>query len=44
MFGSILILFILPIIGSYKAKSSKFITLVQFIFWLFIGDVLLLMW
>jgi ubiquinol-cytochrome c reductase cytochrome b subunit len=44
MFGSILILFILPIIGNYKAKSSKFISLMQFMFWLFVGNVLLLMW
>ena len=44
MFGSILILFILPVIGCYKAKSSKFISLMQFTFWLFVGNVLLLMW
>ena len=44
MFGSILILFIMPVVGYTKAKSSKFNTLVQFMFWLFVGDVFLLMW
>jgi ubiquinol-cytochrome c reductase cytochrome b subunit len=44
MFGSILILFLLPILGRFKVKSSKFTTLVQFFFWLFIGNVLLLGW
>jgi len=32
MFGSILILFLLPFVGSFKAKSSKFLLLVQFSF------------
>jgi len=44
MFGSILILFLLPILGRFKSKSSKFLNLIQFFFWFFIGDVLLLGW
>jgi ubiquinol-cytochrome c reductase cytochrome b subunit len=44
MFGSILILFLLPLLGRFKSKSSKFLALVQFCFWLFVGDVLLLGW
>ena len=44
MFGSILILFLLPLLGSFKSKSSKFLILVQWFFWLFIGNVLLLGW
>jgi ubiquinol-cytochrome c reductase cytochrome b subunit len=44
MFGSILILFILPVVGRFKAKSSKFVSIVQFMFWLFVGNVFLLMW
>jgi ubiquinol-cytochrome c reductase cytochrome b subunit len=42
MFGSILILFLLPFLGRFKAKSSKFTTISQFFFWLFIGNILLL--
>jgi ubiquinol-cytochrome c reductase cytochrome b subunit len=44
MFGSILILFLLPLLGRFKSKSSKFVSLVQCFFWLFVGDVLLLGW
>jgi ubiquinol-cytochrome c reductase cytochrome b subunit len=44
MFGSILILFILPILARFKAKSTKFLVIIQFFFWFFIGDVLLLCW
>ena len=44
MFGSILILFLLPYFASFKCKSSKFVTLVQFFFWCFVTDVLLLGW
>jgi quinol-cytochrome oxidoreductase complex cytochrome b subunit len=32
MFGSILILFLLPFLGRFKTKSSKFFVLVQFFF------------
>jgi len=32
MFGSILILFVLPFLGRFKSKSSKFLVLVQFFF------------
>jgi quinol-cytochrome oxidoreductase complex cytochrome b subunit len=42
MFGSILILFLLPILGRFKSKSSKFLSIVQCCFWLFVGDVFLL--
>jgi quinol-cytochrome oxidoreductase complex cytochrome b subunit len=44
MFGSILILFFLPLLGHFKAKSSKFLVFVQVFFWLFVGDVFLLGW
>ena len=44
MFRSILILFLLPLLGRFKAKSSKFTTISQFFFWLFIGNILLLGW
>ena len=44
MFGSILILFLLPLLGRFKSKSSKFLAVVQCFFWLFVGDVLLLGW
>jgi quinol-cytochrome oxidoreductase complex cytochrome b subunit len=42
MFGSILILFFLPILGRFKAKSSKFFILSQMFFWFFVSNVLLL--
>jgi quinol-cytochrome oxidoreductase complex cytochrome b subunit len=42
MFGSILILFLLPILGRFESKSSKFLSLVQFFFWLFVGNIFLL--
>jgi hypothetical protein len=32
MFGSILILFFLPLLGRFKSKSSKFVALIQFFF------------
>jgi quinol-cytochrome oxidoreductase complex cytochrome b subunit len=44
MFGSILILFLLPLLGRFKSKSSKFLLLIQSFFWLFVADVLLLGW
>lgn len=44
MFGSILILFIIPFMGTFKAKSSKFNYLTQFMYWLFVSNILLLMW
>jgi quinol-cytochrome oxidoreductase complex cytochrome b subunit len=44
MFGSILILFLLPLTGRFKSKSSRFLGLVQCFFWLFVADVLLLGW
>jgi ubiquinol-cytochrome c reductase cytochrome b subunit len=44
MFGSILIMFILPFVGIFKAKSSKFVCLAKFIYWLFISNVLILTW
>ena len=42
MFSSILILFLLPFLGRFKSKSSKFVQVMQFFFWCFIMDVLLL--
>jgi ubiquinol-cytochrome c reductase cytochrome b subunit len=39
-----LILFLLPFLGRFKTKSSKFFGLVQFFFWLFVGNLLLLGW
>jgi ubiquinol-cytochrome c reductase cytochrome b subunit len=44
MFSSILILFLLPLLGRFESKSSKFLALVQYFFWLFVGDVFLLGW
>jgi ubiquinol-cytochrome c reductase cytochrome b subunit len=44
MFGSILILFLLPILGRFKSKSSKFLAVVQYCFWFFVGDIFLLGW
>ena len=42
MFFSILILFLLPILGKFRTKSCKFILVMQFFFWFFITDVLFL--
>ena len=44
MFGSILILFLLPLVGRFKSKSSKFLGIIQVFFWLFVADTLLLGW
>jgi ubiquinol-cytochrome c reductase cytochrome b subunit len=44
MFTSILILFLFPFLGNFKAKSNKFVKLSQFFFWLFVSDVILLGW
>jgi ubiquinol-cytochrome c reductase cytochrome b subunit len=44
MFSSILILFLLPFLARFKSKSSKFLIIIQFFFWFFVGDVLLLGW
>jgi ubiquinol-cytochrome c reductase cytochrome b subunit len=37
-------LFIIPFMGTFKAKSSKFNYLTQFMYWLFVSNILLLMW
>jgi quinol-cytochrome oxidoreductase complex cytochrome b subunit len=42
MFSSLLILFILPFLGRFKTKSSKFTKITQFFYWCFVTDVLLL--
>ena len=34
----------MPFLACFKAKSSKFLVIIQFFFWFFIGDVLLLGW
>lgn len=44
MFSAILILFFLPILGSFHCKSSKLVKLNQFFFWMFIFNFLLLGW
>ena len=44
MFGSILILFFLPLLGRFKSKNGKFLSLIQIFFWLFISNVILLGW
>ena len=44
MFSSILILFLLPYLGNFKCKSSRFLLIMQFWFWCFIFNVLLLGW
>lgn len=44
MFSSILILFLLPYLGIFKCKSSRFLFIIQFLFWCFIFNVLLLGW
>jgi len=44
MFGSILILFLLPSLGGFKYKSIKFVLVAQFVFWLFVSNVLILGW
>ena len=42
MFLSILILFILPFLGNFKTKTSKFIKLTQFLYWVFVANVFFL--
>lgn len=44
MFSSLLILFLLPYAKINLKYSSKYNIIFQFLFWLFIADVLLLMW
>jgi ubiquinol-cytochrome c reductase cytochrome b subunit len=44
MFSAILILFLFPFLGNFKAKSNKFVKLSQFFFWLFVTNVFLLGW
>lgn len=42
MFSSILTLFLLPLLGRFKSKSSKFLKITQFFYWCFVVDFLLL--
>lgn len=42
MFSSILILFILPLLGKFKVKSSKFLPIMQIFYWFFVVDVFIL--
>ena len=44
MFSAIFILFFLPLLGTCKSKSSKFIKVVQFMFWCFISNFIFLGW
>lgn len=44
MFLAILILFALPLLGTYKCQSHKWSKLGQFFFWLFVFNFLLLGW
>lgn len=42
MFAAIIILFFLPFLGDFDCKSSKFVDLSQFFFWMFVLNLLLL--
>ena len=42
MFASILILFLAPFLSRFKSKSSKWVKVIQFLYWCFITDVILL--
>ena len=44
MFSAILILFFLPLLGCFHSKSSKLLKIIQFFFWMFIFNFLLLGW
>ena len=44
MFSAILILFFLPILGSYNFKRSKFRKIIHFFFWVFVLNFLMLGW
>jgi ubiquinol-cytochrome c reductase cytochrome b subunit len=44
MVSAILVFLLLPIVGQFKIKSSKFNEVHQFFFWGFISNALLLMW
>lgn len=44
MFGSLLILLILPIIDLSRIRSLQFRPLMKLFFWFFVVDFLLLMW
>jgi ubiquinol-cytochrome c reductase cytochrome b subunit len=41
---SLVILFFLPFLQKFKVSSSKFDSLSQIFFWLFVADVILLGW
>lgn len=41
---SIAILFILPFLGKFKCKSSKFLGVFQFFFWCFVFNLIFLGW
>jgi quinol-cytochrome oxidoreductase complex cytochrome b subunit len=42
MFTAIIVLFFLPFLGDFDCKSSKFVGLSQFFFWMFVLNLLLL--
>jgi ubiquinol-cytochrome c reductase cytochrome b subunit len=42
MFSAIFILFLLPLLGSCKSRSSRFSKMIQFLFWAFISNFLFL--
>lgn len=44
IFAAILILFILPLIARHKARGLTFYPISQLLFWLLVGDTLLLTW
>jgi ubiquinol-cytochrome c reductase cytochrome b subunit len=44
MFGSLLILLVLPIIDLSRIRSNQFRPAMKFFFWLFVVNFLILMW
>jgi quinol-cytochrome oxidoreductase complex cytochrome b subunit len=44
MFGSLIVLFIIPFINTSRIRSTTFRPLFKFFFWLFISDIVILGW
>ena len=44
MFGAIFILFLLPILDTCRIRGAAFRPLLRLVFWLFVGNFLLLLW
>jgi quinol-cytochrome oxidoreductase complex cytochrome b subunit len=42
MFSAIVILFLLPYVGKFNCKSSKFLKTSQFFFWFFVFNLVFL--